>query len=272
MPLFDGVAGASFGIAVHKVFKEIDPSSVDIRELIQENVETQFASWSEVVDKTKISEGILKSIDSPLGDEFGGETLRSLGATHRLAELSFDFRLSHETTFKISDIGRLMLEFGELNSDLTELANRLVSLGVDNRQIAGYMTGSIDAVFRIIDGDKNARYIVSDYKSDQLHDPKAENENPLIHYHPERLTKPMVKKGYILQILVYSVALHRYLKWRQPEYDPEKHLGGAAYLFVRGMIGFETNESPARPYGVYFWRPPTKLILALDALFAGRPH
>ena len=272
MPLFDGVAGASFGVAVHKVFKEIDPSSVDIRESIQENVETQFASWSEIVDKTKISEGILKSIDSPLGDEFGGETLRSLGATHRLAELSFDFRLSHDTTFKISDIGRLMLEFGELNSDLTELANRLVSLGVDNRQIAGYMTGSIDAVFRIIDGDKNVRYIVSDYKSDQLHDPKAENENPLIHYHPERLTKPMVKKGYILQILVYSVALHRYLKWRQPEYDPEKHLGGAAYFFVRGMIGFETNESPARPYGVYFWRPPTKLILALDALFAGRPH
>ena len=272
MPLFDGVAGASFGVAVHKVFKEIDPSSVDIRESIQENVETQFASWSETVDKTKISEGILKSIDSPLGDEFGGETLRSLGATHRLAELSFDFRLSHDTTFKISDIGRLMWEFGELNSDLTELANRLVSLGVDNRQIAGYMTGSIDAVFRIIDGDKNVRYIVSDYKSDQLHDPKAENENPLIHYHPERLTKPMVKKGYILQILVYSVALHRYLKWRQPEYDPEKHLGGAAYFFVRGMIGFETNESPARPYGVYFWRPPTKLILALDALFAGRPH
>ena len=37
------------------------------------------------------------------------------------------------------------------------------------------------------------------------------------------------------------------------------------------MIGFETNESPARPYGVYFWRPPTKLVLALDALFAGKP-
>ena len=271
MPLFDGVAGASFGVAVHKVFKEINPSSFDIQDSINQNVESRFASWSEKVDKTKISEGILKSIDSPLGVEFGGETLRSLGARHRLAELSFDFRLSHDITFKISDIGRLMLEFGELNSDLTELANRLVSLGVDNRQIAGYMTGSIDAVFRIIDSDKSVRYIVSDYKSDQLHNPKAENENPLISYHPERLIDPMVKKGYILQILVYSVALHRYLKWRQPAYEPEKHLGGAAYLFIRGMIGFETNESPARPYGVYFWRPPTKLVLALDALFAGKP-
>lgn len=272
MPLFDGVAGASFGVALHKVFKEIDPSSIDIRDSIQENVEVQFANWLEKVDKTKISEGILKSIDSPLGIEFGGETLRSLGARHRLAELSFDFRLNHDSAFKMSDIGRLMLEFGELNNDLIELANRLVSLGIDNRQIAGYMTGSIDAVFRIIDSDKNVRYVVSDYKSDQLHNPKAEDENPLIHYHPERLTDPMVKKGYILQILVYSVALHRYLKWRQPAYDPTKHLGGAAYLFIRGMIGFETNESPTRPYGVYFWRPPTKLILALDALFAGRPH
>jgi len=272
MPLFDGVAGASFGVALHKVFKEIDPSSIDIRDSIQENVEVQFANWLEKVDKTKISEGILKSIYSPLGIEFGGETLRSLGARHRLAELSFDFRLNHDSTFKISDIGRLMLEFGELNNDFTELADRLVSLGVDNRQIAGYMTGSIDAVFRIIDSERNVRYVVADYKSDQLHNPKAENENPLIHYHPERLTDPMVKKGYILQILVYSVALHRYLKWRQPAYDPTKHLGGAAYLFIRGMIGFETNESPTRPYGVYFWRPPTKLIIALDALFAGRPH
>lgn len=271
MPLFNGAAGASFGVAVHKIYKEIDPSKIDIEKLISEEVATQFDSWPEEVDRSKISEGILKSVDSPLGAEFGGKTLRSLGATQRLAELSFDFQLAQDKAFKLSDIGNLMLSHGDLNEELSVLAKRLVDLGSDNQQIAGFMTGSIDAVFRISNDENSVRYIVTDYKTNQLHDPKAENENPLISYHPENLLGPMIKEGFILQILVYTVALHRYLKWRQPEYDPEKHLGGSAYFFIRGMIGFETNESPARPYGVYFWRPPTKLILALDALFAGKP-
>jgi exodeoxyribonuclease V beta subunit len=82
----------------------------------------------------------------------------------------------------------------------------------------------------------------------------------------------MVKDGYILQALVYSVALHRYLRWRQPGYDPNIHLGGAAYLYIRGMTGHSTDEPTLRPYGVYHWRPATALVLALDALFAGKDN
>ena len=47
----------------------------------------------------------------------------------------------------------------------------------------------------------------------------------------------MIDAHYPLQALLYSVALHRYLRWRQPGYDPERHLGGVLYLFVRGMCG-----------------------------------
>jgi len=36
---------------------------------------------------------------------------------------------------------------------------------------------------------------------------------------------------------LYSVALHRYLRWRLADYEPSVHLGGAAYLFLRGMTG-----------------------------------
>ena len=43
-----------------------------------------------------------------------------------------------------------------------------------------------------------------------------------------------------LQALLYTVALHRYLRWRLPRYDPERHLGGVLYLFLRGMIGPDT--------------------------------
>ena len=68
---------------------------------------------------------------------------------------------------------------------------------------------------------------------------------------------------YALQALLYTVALHRYLRWRLPGYDPEQHLGGVLYLFVRGMIGPDTPVVDGTPCGVFAWRPPRR---------AGRPR
>ena len=45
----------------------------------------------------------------------------------------------------------------------------------------------------------------------------------------------MERAHYRLQALLYTAALHRYLRWRLPGYDPERHLAGVLYLFVRGM-------------------------------------
>ena len=47
----------------------------------------------------------------------------------------------------------------------------------------------------------------------------------------------MERAHYPLQALLYTVALHRYLRWRLPGYDPERHLAGVLYLFLRGMTG-----------------------------------
>ncbi len=38
----------------------------------------------------------------------------------------------------------------------------------------------------------------------------------------------MQRAHYPLQALLYLVALHRYLRWRLPGYDPAAHLGGVA--------------------------------------------
>jgi exodeoxyribonuclease V beta subunit len=71
---------------------------------------------------------------------------------------------------------------------------------------------------------------------------------------------------YPLQAALYLVALHRMLRWRLPGYRPDTHLGGAAYLFVRGMV-------PAAPStdarGVFWWQPPSAAVEALDRLLAG---
>jgi exodeoxyribonuclease V beta subunit len=63
----------------------------------------------------------------------------------------------------------------------------------------------------------------------------------------------------VLQALLYTVALHRYLRWRLPGYDPDHNLAGVYYLFVRGAPG-----------GVFEWRPSGALVTALsDVLETG---
>ena len=47
---------------------------------------------------------------------------------------------------------------------------------------------------------------------------------------------------YVLQALLYTAALHRYLRWRLPGYDPERNLAGVLYLFLRGMVGRDTPD------------------------------
>ena len=74
---------------------------------------------------------------------------------------------------------------------------------------------------------------------------------------------------YPLQALLYSVALHRFLAGRQRRYDPEVHLGGIAYLFVRGMGGPGAPTVEGNPLGVFNWKPGVELVLSVSGLLAG---
>ncbi len=105
-------------------------------------------------------------------------------------------------------------------------------------RVRGYLTGSIDLVFRA-----DGRYGIVDYKTNRLTD-------------YARVREEMYRSHYALQALLYVVALHRYLRWRVPGYDPDEHLAGVFYLFLRGMPGG----------GVFAWRPPGGLVVALSDL------
>jgi exodeoxyribonuclease V beta subunit len=231
MPLYDIAGSSTFGNTVHEIFDSINPASTQLNQDVHDEVEHRFANTHNGEQRLKITEGIIASIHAPLGGPFAGNTLHTLGTTHRLSELEFNFHLPH------SDAHAFPL---------------------------------IDAVFRVNSETKEPVYVVADYKTNRLHKLAKEQENPLTPYHPDNLVASMVKDGYIMQALVYSVAMHRYLQWRQPGYDPNIHLGGAAYLYIRGMTGHSTDEPTPRPYGAYHWRPETALVLALDALFAGK--
>ena len=68
---------------------------------------------------------------------------------------------------------------------------------------------------------------------------------------------------------LYCAALHRYLEWRLPGYDPELHLGGVGYLFVRGMAGPGTPELGGGRCGVFEWYPPAALVTEVSELLGG---
>jgi exodeoxyribonuclease V beta subunit len=122
---------------------------------------------------------------------------------------------------------------------------------VDNLEFApaqGFMKGFIDLVF-----EAHGRFYVVDYKSNWLGtDPHD--------YQERRLPAVMADNAYYLQYLVYTVALHRYLRLRLPGYDYHSHFGGVFYLFLRGM-GPELGPD----FGIYRDRPDRALVEALDA-------
>ncbi|WP_136253949.1 exodeoxyribonuclease V subunit beta [Onishia niordana] len=112
----------------------------------------------------------------------------------------------------------------------------------------GMLKGFIDLVV-----EHEGRFYVLDWKSNHLGADDAA-------YTEAAMFEAVLEKRYDVQYCLYLMALHRLLKARLPDYDIERHLGGALYVFLRG------TRAPSR--GVHAERPPSELILALDALFS----
>ncbi|MGY2202392.1 exodeoxyribonuclease V subunit beta [Pseudomonas gingeri] len=115
----------------------------------------------------------------------------------------------------------------------------------------GMFKGFIDLTF-----EHQGRYYVADYKSNWL---GADDTA----YTEQAMAASILENRYDLQYVLYLLALHRQLKARLVDYDYDRHMGGALYLFLRG------TRSPSQ--GAYFARPPRELIEHLDLLFQGKP-
>jgi len=169
-----------------------------------------------------------------------GLTLAALDPSRRLTEWPFLFAAP-------------ALQLRALRDVLTRHGYPDVAL--EGGLLSGFVKGFIDMVV-----EHEGRFWIIDWKSNHLGSTPAD-------YGALSLEAAMAHHAYHLQALLYTVALHRYLKARQPRYDYETHIAGYAYVFVRGVRpGWQHGEHAA---GVHARRPDHALVVALDALMDG---
>jgi exodeoxyribonuclease V beta subunit len=227
--------------------ERVDFAAPDARDELRERCAELLHYRSLAIGPDALAEGLLVAMDAPLGGPMGDRRLLDLERADRLDELDFDLTLAGLDARAIAAVVARHLPDGDLLRPwFTETATIGPVVDID-----GMLTGSIDLV-----GRTDGRYWLADYKTNLLPDGD---------YGPEALAAAMAHHGYPLQATLYLVALHRYLRWRVRDYDPDHHLGAAAYLFLRGMgPGASTPGSS----GIVWWRPPTAAIEELDRLLA----
>lgn len=272
-PMADLPAGAAFGSLVHAVLETADPFAADLAAELAAHIREHSAWWPTAATPEELAAAMVPMHDTPLGPLAGGLTLRHIGRSDRLRELDFELPLAggdrppSGPEVRLADLAPLLREHLPADDPLAPYADRLMDRALGDQSLRGYLTGSIDAVLRIPDGPGH-RFVVVDYKTNRLGDP----ERPLTaaDYDRARMAEAMLHSDYPLQALLYCAVLHRFLRWRVSDYDPERHLGGVLYLFVRGMCGADTPVLDGHPSGVFSWRPPPPLITALSDLLDAR--
>jgi exodeoxyribonuclease V beta subunit len=263
--LGDMPGGTVVGTVLHSVLERTDFDAplltAEVRRALAEEV-----AWRNVDlgDMEQVVAGLCSAIGSPLGPDWGDISLRDIPRRRRLDELGFEIPLvggDHPSgDLEVSDIAALLEEHLGPDDPVRPYAARLRDQ-VLGRELRGYLNGSLDLVFRVDDG----RYVLADYKTNRLGPP--DEAMTAWHYRPEAVQAGMLHAHYPLQALLYSVALHRYLRWRLPGYTAGRNFGGVLYLFLRGMSAVEHVRVRDRPCGVWSWCPPPRLVEELSDLF-----
>ncbi|MFM9072879.1 MAG: UvrD-helicase domain-containing protein, partial [Cyanobium sp.] len=258
--------GAGFGECLHRVLEQIDYGSPLQSPAMESlvNHELRRAGLQEAWGDSLLG-AIEEMVATPFGGSLGGLRPADLKPAARLNELHFDLSLQQ---VRAADLARAFLDhpggaFGGA------YAAALAQLPVNH---CGFLTGSIDLVFPTPENDQ---WWVLDWKSNWLG--RRDGQGRTLScgpgdYGAEALEALMASHHYPLQAHLYLVALHRYLAWRLPGYRPEQHLGGYAYVFVRGTPGaLGRGALPGFIPGMVVERPPLERLLALDRALGTAP-
>ena len=274
-PLGAAPVGVEFGTFVHTVLEATDFAAPDLDAELGEHVAGALSRRAlDLGEPDRVIGGLRTAIETPLGPIVGGMRLRDVARADRLDELEFELPLAGGDTptgrLTLRAIAAALRTHGDPEDPMTHYAARLEDPAL-RTQVRGFLTGSIDLVIRI-GSLPTPRFAIVDYKTNWLG--PAGEPLTLAHYQPEALAAEMSRAHYGLQALLYTVALHRYLRWRMPGYDPGRNLAGVLYLFVRGMAGDAKEGWSAAPdggalAGVFAWQPRGELVSALSDVLDG---
>ncbi len=209
---------------LQKLIKQLGPTGNEEQDI--ENVVNLMHEWYSQI------------IHTPLHDGF---SLSQLQDGEYRSEMDFHMSLA-DRALGIRKIRTLFESLQESDLNIQDLNDVFT---------ARYLTGSIDLVY--FDGQ---RYHIADYKSNFLGESTAQ-------YDSQHIRESMSHSSYWLQAALYLVALHRYLKVVMKDYDMRQHLGGASYLYLRGMDG-QSNA------GVHYWKPDDVFIEKLDEILSAK--
>ncbi len=239
-------AGSHFGVVMHAALEDADfaawrdwrpgdDAPVGQDRIIADALRAGGYAEADVADGLAV---LVPLIGHTLGTVMPeGGRLADLPPDMRRAEIEFHFAM---TSTPVAALLALLHEHGVLR--------QRHAFGLRQR-LEGLMTGLIDLTYC-----QDGRWYVLDYKSNQLPG-----------YDAASMQQAMAHSEYDLQALIYTLALHRWLRFRLGEaYDYARDFGGVRYLFCRGM-DLTRDPSP----GVHAQRFAPELVHALDALFAG---
>ncbi len=224
--IFEFPKGARTGNFWHDIFENLDFSdSSELPNLIQKGM-VKYGFEGE-----ELSEITLQMVERTIAKRIIPDTdlkLSNLSLKDTLREMEFYISAGAFELKQIVDIIQ-----GEKSEETNE----------ENSKI--YLKGLIDLVFR-----HNDQYYILDYKSNYL-------GSEIIDYLPQNLEKAMSSNNYDVQYHLYTLALHRYLEKRLPNYEYEQHFGGVIYLYLRGIN--EENQA-----GIFLTKPDKNRIVTMD--------
>ncbi|WP_369915233.1 exodeoxyribonuclease V subunit beta [Xanthomonas sp. NCPPB 3005] len=240
--------GNRFGVAMHDVFERCDFAAWRDWHPGQPAPDGQTVALLEALQRGGYAQDELEDGAAMLTALVGhtltvalpeGTRLAAVPEPQRRNEMEFHFAMRPT---RVDALLALLHRFG--------VVGERQAFGARQR-LEGLMTGLIDLTYQ-----HDGRWYVLDYKS-----------NRLPSYDADALARAMAHSEYELQALIYTVALHRWLRFRLGEtYDYARDFGGVRYLFCRGL---DATHDPSP--GVHAWRFDPALVASVDALFAGAP-
>jgi len=235
--------GAHAGNFLHTLLEEIDFTQLpdDIDDLI----EGLLARFAIDLENHQLVKPWLEIILNSHMNQHTGEPLRLANLSEDLKKVEMEFYFPVER-LNPGDFNALLKRYPCLKT-----GDHGYEADLNFMQLKGMLKGFIDLTF-----EWQGQYFILDYKSNHLGD-------CLDDYQTDNLHQAMAEHRYDVQLVIYTLALHRLLSLRVPNYDYDTHIGGAYYLFLRGL---DLNDSQS---GQFYCKPEKALILALDALLKG---